>query len=111
MIRMASSFSRWYSGGASLVNKTRAYADTLEANRALGFPGDLRRYDVAAEILRDLGVRSVLLTNNPDKVRGLQEADFTVESRLPHLVPAHDDNRHYLETKRARMGHLLDRIH
>ncbi len=100
--------------GIGLVNKIRAYAlqdegaDTVEANHALGFADDLRRYDVAAEILRDLGVRSVvLLTNNPDKIQGLQEAGLTVEARLPHVVAAHDDNRRYLETKRARMGHLL----
>jgi len=100
--------------GIGLVNKIRAYAlqdggaDTVEANHALGFPGDLRRYDVAAAILRDLGVRSVvLLTNNPDKVRGLQDASFLVEARLPHVGPANDDNRRYMETKRRRMGHLL----
>ena len=100
--------------GIGLVNKIRAYAlqdggaDTVEANHALGFPGDLRRYDVAAAILRDLGVRSVvLLTNNPDKVRGLQDASFLVEARLPHVVPANDDNRRYMEPTRRRMGHLL----
>jgi 3,4-dihydroxy 2-butanone 4-phosphate synthase/GTP cyclohydrolase II len=100
--------------GIGLVNKIRAYAlqdggaDTVEANHALGFPGDLRRYDVAAAILRDLGVRSVvLLTNNLDKVRGLQEAGFTVEARLPHLAPVNDDNRRYMETKRDKMGHLF----
>jgi 3,4-dihydroxy 2-butanone 4-phosphate synthase / GTP cyclohydrolase II len=100
--------------GIGLVNKIRAYAlqdggaDTVEANHALGFPGDLRRYDVAAGILRDLDVRSiVLLTNNPDKVSGLRDAGFTVESRLAHQVPAHDDNRRYLDTKRAKMGHLF----
>jgi 3,4-dihydroxy 2-butanone 4-phosphate synthase / GTP cyclohydrolase II len=100
--------------GIGLVNKIRAYAlqdggaDTVEANHALGFPGDLRRYDVAAGILRDLGVRSVvLLTNNPDKVRGLQEASFVVEARLPHVVPANEDNQRYMETKRRRMGHLV----
>ena len=100
--------------GIGLVNKIRAYAlqdagaDTLEANHALGFAGDLRRYDAAAEMLRDLGVRSVvLLTNNPEKVRGLQEANMLVEACLPHIVPANEDNRRYLETKRFRMGHLL----
>jgi 3,4-dihydroxy 2-butanone 4-phosphate synthase/GTP cyclohydrolase II len=103
--------------GIGLVNKIRAYAlqdcgaDTVEANHALGFPGDLRRYDVAAEILRDLGVRSVaLLTNNPDKVSGLEEAGFAVAGRLPHLGPVNEDNRRYLEAKRAKMGHLLERV-
>ncbi len=100
--------------GIGLANKIRAYAlqdagaDTVEANVALGFPGDARSYDVAAEILRDLGVRSVrLLTNNPAKIQGLQDAGFTVEARIPHLVEPNSDNFRYLETKRSRMGHLL----
>jgi 3,4-dihydroxy 2-butanone 4-phosphate synthase/GTP cyclohydrolase II len=101
--------------GIGLVNKIRAYAlqdagaDTVEANEALGFPGDLRRYDVAAEILRDLGVRSVvLMTNNPEKLSGLREAGFPVDSRVPHVVEPTGDNAHYMETKRVKMGHLLD---
>lgn len=100
--------------GIGLVNKIRAYAlqdtgaDTVEANLALGFPGDLRRYDVAAEILRDLGVRTVvLMTNNPDKIEGLRGAGFPVDSRLAHEVQTHSDNSRYMETKREKMGHLL----
>ncbi len=101
--------------GIGLGNKIRAYAlqeqglDTVDANRALGFGDDLRRYDVAAEILRDLGVRSlVLMTNNPDKVRALREGGVTVVRRVPHLVPANEHNVGYLHVKRERMGHLID---
>jgi 3,4-dihydroxy 2-butanone 4-phosphate synthase / GTP cyclohydrolase II len=101
--------------GIGLVNKIRAYAlqdagaDTVEANHALGFPGDLRRYDIAAEILRDLGVKSVvLMTNNPDKIQGLVDAHFIVEERVPHLVSPTSDNLRYMETKRSKMGHLFD---
>ncbi len=100
--------------GIGLSNKIRAYAlqdagaDTVEANHALGFPGDLRSYSVAAEILRNLGVRSVILmTNNLEKIQGLQDAGFSVEARVPHFVAPHDDNRKYLETKRKKMGHLI----
>ncbi|MCC6746231.1 MAG: GTP cyclohydrolase II [Deltaproteobacteria bacterium] len=100
--------------GIGLLNKLRAYAlqdkgaDTLEANVALGFAPDLRRYDVAAAILRDLGTQSVvLMSNNPDKVLGLQEAGIVVERREPHQIGVHEDNERYMETKRLRMGHLL----
>lgn len=100
--------------GIGLCNKLRAYAlqdqgaDTLEANELLGFPGDLRRYEIAALILKDLGVTAVdLLTNNPEKVQGLRQAGIEVCQRHPHHVGVHDDNRQYMETKRARMGHLI----
>lgn len=98
--------------GIGLLNKIRAYAlqdqgaDTVEANLALGFAGDLRSYAVAAEILRDLGVASVmLLSNNPDKARGLQLAGIDVQQRLPHVAGVHAENAAYLRTKRLRMGH------
>ena len=101
--------------GIGLGNKIRAYAlqeqglDTVDANRALGFGDDLRRYDVAAEILRDLGVRSlVLMTNNPDKVQALREGGIPVARRVPHLVPANEHSADYLHVKRVRMGHLID---
>jgi 3,4-dihydroxy 2-butanone 4-phosphate synthase/GTP cyclohydrolase II len=101
--------------GIGLVNKIRAYAlqdqgaDTVEANEALGFPPDLRKYDVAAAILRDLGVRSVqLMTNNPQKIEGLREQHLLVDARIPHVAETNEDNRRYLETKRARMGHLFE---
>lgn len=100
--------------GIGLVNKIRAYAlqeqglDTVEANHALGFPDDLRRYDVAAEILRLLGVHSVqLITNNPRKVAGLEEFGIDVTGRIPHVMPPNSYNAFYLETKRDKSGHLL----
>jgi GTP cyclohydrolase II len=103
--------------GIGLGNKIRAYAlqqrglDTVEANLRLGFPADARRYDVAAQILLDQGVRSVqLMTNNPDKVDGLQRAGVRVVRRLPLEVAANPYNETYLETKRTRMGHILDRF-
>jgi GTP cyclohydrolase II len=98
--------------GIGLGNKIRAYAlqeqgaDTVDANRLLGFDDDLRQYHAASAILRDLGVRSVrLLTNNPEKVQALREEGLPVE-RVPVHIEAGSDNEHYLATKRTRMGHL-----
>jgi GTP cyclohydrolase II len=100
--------------GIGLGNKIRAYAlqaegyDTYAANRALGFPDDLRRYDVAAEMLRLLGVRAVdLITNNPLKVAGLQEEGVQVRRRIPLPSPANPHNVNYLKVKRERTGHLI----
>ena len=100
--------------GIGLANKIRAYAlqdggmDTVEANLALGFPDDLRRYDVAAEILRQLGVRSVvLLTNNPSKRAGLARAGVECVGQIPLRVAPNEHNQFYLDTKRAKSGHLL----
>lgn len=100
--------------GIGLVNKIRAYAlqeqglDTVEANHALGFPDDLRRYDVAAEMLRQLGVASVkLITNNPKKLEGLASHGIDVTGRIPHVMRANKHNAFYLETKRDKSGHLL----
>jgi GTP cyclohydrolase II len=99
--------------GIGLGNKIRAYAlqeggaDTIEANHLLGFETDLRRYDLAAHIIRDLGIKSVgLLTNNPDKLSGLQSAGIAVE-RLPIVVPANRHSRDYLAVKRDKLGHLI----
>ena len=101
--------------GIGLGNKIRAYAlqdeghDTVEANTQLGFEPDLRRYHVASAMLEDLGVRSVaLMTNNPAKVQALREDGIEVSRRVAHLVEPHDHNRGYLDTKRERMGHLLE---
>lgn len=99
--------------GIGLGNKIRAYAlqaegaDTVEANLALGFAADLRSYDMAAAIIRDLGVASVaLMTNNPDKLAGLKSAGVTVAAHVPHWVSDHEHNRDYLEVKRAKLGHI-----
>jgi GTP cyclohydrolase II len=101
--------------GIGLGNKIRAYAlqakghDTYEANRLLGFPDDLRRYDIATEMLRALGVVDVdLVTNNPLKVSALVDAGIPVRRRiaLPSAVNPH--NLAYLEVKRARTGHLIE---
>ena len=98
--------------GIGLGNKIRAYAlqnqgkDTVEANTELGFDPDLRSYDLAAAILKDLGVASVaLLTNNPDKLRALEEAGVEVVERVPHWVSDQEHNRDYLAVKRQKLGH------
>lgn len=98
--------------GIGLGNKIRAYElqshgrDTVEANTDLGFEPDLRSYDLAAAILHDLGVQSVvLLTNNPDKLRELQAAGVPVTERVPHWVSDQKHNRDYLEVKRQKLGH------
>lgn len=103
--------------GIGLGNKIRAYelqaqgVDTVDANRMLGFDDDLRRYDVAGEILSALEVRSVvLLTNNPLKIEGLRGAGVVVEERQPHKMGLNEVNAGYLQTKRARMGHLFDTL-
>jgi GTP cyclohydrolase II len=100
--------------GIGLGNKIRAYAlqaqghDTYEANRLLGFPDDLRRYDVAAHMLRLLGVRSVdLITNNPLKREGLVDAGVRVRTIVQLPSPANPHNVEYLRVKRERTGHLI----
>lgn len=100
--------------GIGLLNKLKAYElqdrglDTVEANLELGFPMDLRRYGVGAQILRDLGVRRFrLLTNNPKKVIGLEGFGLEMVEQLPLNAPVNDDNRRYLETKIEKMGHTL----
>jgi len=103
--------------GIGLGNKIRAYAlqahgaDTYEANHRLGFADDLRRYDLAAEILRHLGVKKIdLLTNNPLKVNALRSEGIQIRSRLPSRGRVTAQNRRYLETKRKRNGHLIDHL-
>jgi GTP cyclohydrolase II len=85
--------------------------DTVEANLALGLPVDARDYDVAAEILRDLGVSEVrLLSNNPEKLDSLRRNGIAVKERVPILVAPNDDNLPYLRTKRERLDHLLPHL-
>jgi GTP cyclohydrolase II len=100
--------------GIGLANKVRAYAlqdrglDTVDANRRLGFADDERDYGHAAAMLRALGISEVrLLTNNPDKVAGLEAAGIKVAERVAHQMPANPHNADYLATKRKRSGHLL----
>jgi 3,4-dihydroxy 2-butanone 4-phosphate synthase / GTP cyclohydrolase II len=100
--------------GIGLLNKIRAYAlqdqgqDTVEANHALGFAADMRDYKAGAHILFDLGVRKVrLMTNNPDKVAALERYGLNVVERVAVEVPPRDANRKYMQTKRAKFGHLL----
>ncbi len=99
--------------GIGLGNKVRAYQlqddgkDTVEANLALGFEADGRSYDLAAGILRDLGVQSVrLMTNNPAKRAGLEHAGVVVDALEAHWVGASEHNAQYLESKKIKLGHL-----
>ena len=100
--------------GIGLVNKLRAYElqddglDTLDANLALGFQGDEREYYIGAQILRDVGVRTMrLLTNNPDKVYQLNDFGIEIAERVPIAAAPNEFDRRYLETKKTRMGHIL----
>lgn len=100
--------------GIGLMNKLKAYEwqdrgmDTVEANLKLGFAADSRDYRFSAEVLRLLGVRRVrLMSNNPDKVKQLEEAGIRVVERVPCQPRASRRSRKYLETKKRKMGHLL----
>ena len=104
--------------GIGLLNKLRAYKlqqeeglDTVEANRRLGFAPDLRHFGIGAQILHDLGIRDIrLLTNNPRKVIGLEGYGLRIVERVPILIPPGIHNRHYLATKRDKLGHLLEAV-
>ncbi|MGH2633254.1 MAG: bifunctional 3,4-dihydroxy-2-butanone-4-phosphate synthase/GTP cyclohydrolase II [Tepidiformaceae bacterium] len=101
--------------GIGLHNKLRAYElqdqgmDTVDANLALGFPADRRDYGIGMQILRDIGVRKMrLITNNPAKRAGLEAYGLEVVERVPIVTEPNEFNIRYLDTKRRRMGHLLD---
>lgn len=100
--------------GIGLANKVKAYSlqdagfDTVEANLHLGFDDDLRSYDISAEMIKLLGVNSIILmTNNPNKIKGLREAGVEISDRQPIKTTPNPHNFNYLETKRAKSGHLL----
>jgi len=103
--------------GIGLVNKLRAYElqdqglDTVAANEQLGFAPDARDYRMPAEILKHLGIRQVrLLSNNPDKVRGLEREGIRIEERLGLEVAPSDQAREYLRIKKEKLGHLLSQF-
>jgi 3,4-dihydroxy 2-butanone 4-phosphate synthase/GTP cyclohydrolase II len=103
--------------GIGLINKLKAYrlqdegADTVEANEKLGFGADLREYGIGAQILRDLGVRRMkLMTNNPRKLVGLEGYGLELEGREPLEIKPNSRNLKYLQTKKDRMGHLLEHL-
>ncbi|MCX7722678.1 MAG: bifunctional 3,4-dihydroxy-2-butanone-4-phosphate synthase/GTP cyclohydrolase II [Verrucomicrobiae bacterium] len=100
--------------GIGLAPKIKAYKlqeaglDTVEANRRLGYPPDLREYGLGAQILADLGLKTIrLLTNNPRKIVGLEGYGLKVVERVPIRVPPNPHNERYLKTKRKKLGHLL----
>jgi GTP cyclohydrolase II len=101
--------------GIGLANKIAAYRlqecglDTVEANRELGLPDDLRRYDTAAAIIRDLKIQSIrLMTNNPRKLRHLVQHGVKISQRLPVQTQTNPHSENYVATKATRMGHALD---
>jgi 3,4-dihydroxy 2-butanone 4-phosphate synthase/GTP cyclohydrolase II len=100
--------------GIGLLNKLRAYQlqdeghDTVEANQILGFPADLRNYGIGAQILADLGLRTIrMMTNNPKKLTGLEGFGLEITGRIPLEAPATETNQDYLAAKRDKMGHML----
>lgn len=101
--------------GIGIINKIRAYAlqddgaDTVEANEKLGFEVDARQYQQCAEILFDLGLCKVrVMSNNPEKLKALENAGLQIVERVPIEVEAKEPAAHYLRTKKEKMGHLLD---
>ncbi len=102
-------------GGIGLMNKLRAYQlqdggmDTVEANETLGFAADARDYDFSAQILKKLGAKKIrLLSNNPEKVRQLESSGIRVVQRVPCQPRISKISRAYLQTKKSKMGHILE---
>jgi 3,4-dihydroxy 2-butanone 4-phosphate synthase/GTP cyclohydrolase II len=103
--------------GIGLVNKLKAYElqdkgfDTVEANIKLGFKADLRDYGIGAQILVDLGIRSMrLMTNNPKKIVGLEGYGLKVVERVSMETTPHEKNLVYLKTKKKKLGHILNKV-
>jgi len=103
--------------GIGLMNKLRAYQlqdggmDTVEANETLGFAADARDYDFSAQVLKELGARKIrLLSNNPEKVRQLERSGIRVVQRVPCQPRVSKTSRAYLQTKKSKMGHILEGI-
>ena len=101
--------------GIGLLNKVKAYnlqdkgLDTVEANEKLGFGADMRDYSILKPMIKHLGIRHVkLMTNNPRKIKALQELGLQVTERLEHETGRNPHNAHYLETKKGKLGHLLE---
>lgn len=104
--------------GIGLLNKIKAYhlqdagADTVEANEALGFGADLRRYDMLKPMMAHFGINRLrLMTNNPRKIEALREIGIDVVERLPHDTGRNPHNAKYLQTKKGKLGHMLDDEH
>jgi len=100
-----------------IINKLKAYAlqeqglDTVEANLKLGLPADARNFDVAVEMLNLLGIRKInLLTNNPDKIKSVENSEMILNSRIPLEIDPNEVNESYLVKKKDYFGHLLEKI-
>ena len=103
--------------GIGIINKIRAYAlqdagaDTIEANEQLGLEVDLRDYEQCAEVLLDLGLRRVkAMSNNPDKIKAMSDGGLEIVERVPLEIEPSPEKLEYLQTKKVRMGHLLDLV-